>query len=190
MLTAQRVYAMLENKSLWETAVRCHELLAAEKIPHAVIGGVAVCLHGYRRNTVDLNKLVLREDAASIRHVLTDAGFKWDQKEVEFRSDSDIPVQFVLAGDKAGKGSEVVFPNPGEGRIHREIEGLPVLTLARLIEAKIACAEGDVRRAYKDLADVVELIVVNELNSSFARSLHKSLRPTFRDLVKRARGER
>lgn len=180
---------MLDNQSLWNTAVRCHELLAAAGIPHAIIGGVAVCLHGYQRNTADLDLLVRKEDTPAIRQVLTDAGFIWDGNQVEFRSESDIPVQFVLAGEKAGKGSEVSLPNPGEGRIVKEIEGLPVLTLSRLIESKIACGEGDLRRAYKDWADVVELIAVNELNSSFARYLHKSLRPTFRDLVRRAHGE-
>ncbi len=66
--------------------------------------------------------------------------------------------------------------------------GLPVLTLAKLIESKIACAEGNVRRAYKDFADVIELILANRLSSAFARYLHKPLRPTFRELVTRARG--
>lgn len=105
MPTAQRVYAMLENESLWETAVRCHELLAQAKIPHAVIGGVAVCLHGYQRNTIDLDLLVRKEDTPRIRQVLSDAGFAWDKKKVEFRSPSGIPVQFLLSGEKAGNGS-------------------------------------------------------------------------------------
>ena len=50
MFTAKKVYAMLENESLWEAATQCHQILAAAKIPHAVMGGVAVCLHGYQRN--------------------------------------------------------------------------------------------------------------------------------------------
>ena len=66
------------------------------------------------------------------------------------------------------------------------IEGLTVLTLARLIESKLACGEGSVRRTHKDFADVVELIVANELGRSFARHLHKSLRETFRELAARA----
>lgn len=188
MPTARRVYAMLENESLWDTAVQCHDLLAAAEIPHAILGGVAVCLHGYQRNTVDLDLLVRQEDASAIRQALNEAGFEWSEKDVEFRSPAGIPVQFLLAGDRAGKGSEVLLPNPGEPRIVRQIEGLPVLSLAKLIESKIACAEGNVRRAYKDLADVVELIAINRLNSAFARHLHKSLRPMFRDLVKRSRG--
>ena len=66
---------------------------------------------------------------------------------------------------------------------------MPVLTLAKLIESKIACGMGNLRRTHKDFADVVELIVVNKINSSFARFLHKSLRATYRELVRRSRGK-
>ena len=69
-----------------------------------------------------------------------------------------------------------------------EIEDLPVLTLAKLIESKIACGLGNIRRTHKDFADVVELIVENRLNSSLARYLHKSLRTTYRELVRKSRG--
>ena len=58
---------MVENESLWQAAARCHEVLAAAEIPHAVLGGVAVCLHGYQRNTVDVDVLVRRVDADAVR---------------------------------------------------------------------------------------------------------------------------
>lgn len=177
---------MLANESLWDTAQRCHTLLAGAQIPHAVLGGVAVCLHGYQRNTVDLDLLVRKEDAPRIQATLSGAGFAWDAERVEFTSQSGIPVQFLLAGDRAGKGSEVFLPDPGDENTTKTLEGLPVLTLARLIESKIACGEGNLRRTHKDFADVIELIAVNKLNSAFARYLHKSLRGTFRELVARA----
>lgn len=68
------------------------------------------------------------------------------------------------------------------------IEGLPAMSLARLIESKIACGEGNLRRTHKDFADVVELIAVHQLHGGFAGQLHKSVRGTFRRLVKHARG--
>lgn len=64
------------------------------------------------------------------------------------------------------------------------IEGLPVLSLAALIEAKIAYGEGDTRRMHRDFADVVELIAVHGLDGSFARHLHNVVRPRFRRLVR------
>jgi hypothetical protein len=180
---------MLENESLWETAVRCHAALAAAKIPHAVVGGVAVCLHGYQRNTVDLDLLVRKEDMPRIRQALTTADFYWDEIDAVFRRRGGSAIRFRWTLEPAGNGSKVSFPDLEDTGAVTEIEGLPVLTLAKLIESKIACAEGNLRRTHKDLADVVELIAVNKLSSSFARYLHKSLRPTFRELADRARGD-
>lgn len=178
---------MLENETLWEVAQTCHQLLEEAEIPHAIVGGVAVCLHGYPRNTVDLDLLVRGEDGQRLREVLKDAGFAWIPRDAEFRSESDIPVQFWIAGERAGKGSEIRLPDPDSARCVTIKEGLPVLSLARLIEAKLACGSGSLRRTHKDFADVVELIVANRLGAGFARFLHKSVRATYRELVSRTR---
>lgn len=167
--TAERTYRMLDNEILWQVTRRVHEILANLSIPHAIVGGVAVCLHGYRRNTVDLDLLVRSGDADSIHAALAAA--------------SGVAVQFVVSGEREGAGQEVRFPDPTEATT--SIEDLPVLTLAHLIQAKIACALGSPRRTHKDLADVVELIAVNRLDGSFARFLHKSLRKEYRALVRR-----
>ena len=60
-----------------------------------------------------------------------------------------------------------------------------MVRLSRLIEMKIACGIS-LRRTHKDFADVVELIAARNLDGSFARFLRKSLRPTFRQLVRNA----
>lgn len=190
MRTARKVYAMLENESLWQTAAECHAILARAKIPHAVMGGVAVCLHGYQRNTVDVDMLVRREDSPAVHECLTHEGFTWNEQDKEFNASSGIAIQFLLAGDRAGAGSEVNFPDPGDESAVTEIEGLPVLRLSKLIESKLACGTGNLRRTHKDFADVVELILQNRLDSSFARRLHKSLRATYRQLVRWSRGEK
>ena len=189
MLSAAKTYAMLGSSSLWETARRTHDVLDLAGIPHAILGGVAVGLHGYRRNTIDVDLLVRREDADSIRGALGDAGFVWNRVAKEFMSPSGVAVQFLTAGDRAGADSQVRLPDPADSATLTTIEGLPVLTLARLIESKIACGEGSARRTHKDFADVVELIAARRLNRSFARHLHRSLRNTFRELVLRARGD-
>ena len=187
MISARRAYAMLENETLWDVARHCHELLESAKIPHAVIGGVAVCLHGYQRNTVDLDLLVRSTDTVAIRALLEEAGFKWSEEQAEFRSPSGTPVQLLLAGERAGPGSEVRLSDPSDKAIVIEREGLAVVTLSRLIESKLACGLGSLRRTHKDFADVVELIVANRLGRSFARYLHRSVRETFLKLVINAR---
>lgn len=179
---------MLEQRSLWDTATRVHQLLSAQLIPHALVGGVAVCLHGYRRTTIDINSLVRSGDSQAVRSSLQSAGFEWEPVTKEFRGELEIPVQFLVAGERAGSGSEVQLPDPLEAENVVTIEGLPVITLARLIEAKIACGEGNLRRTHKDFADVVELIAHHQLGGEFARYLHKSVRRTFRQLTKNAQG--
>ena len=188
MVSVESTYAMLGNESLWDAAKTAHRLLDESRVAHAVLGGVAVCLHGYQRNTVDIDMIVRQEDVKTARIALEAAGWIWDEDRKECRSPSGVPVQFLLSGDPAGRGSEVKIPDPSEAAAVTEFEGLPALSLACLIETKIACGEGNLRRTHKDFADVVELIAAHDLSRSFARHLHKSVRRTFRELVLRARG--
>jgi hypothetical protein len=58
MVSAEKAYAMLGNESLWAVASRCHQILDHSSIPHSLRGGVAVCLHGYQRNTTDVVELI------------------------------------------------------------------------------------------------------------------------------------
>jgi len=179
---------MLENETLWELAERVHGLLQRVGIDHAIVGGVAVCLHGYQRNTVDLDLLVRPEDADALRSTLEREDLRWSPVDKEFRSSAGIAVQFVLAGESEGPGQAATFPSPSDPKHVTMIEGLPVLSLAQLIQSKLACGLGNLRRTHKDFADVVELIAVHHLDGSFARFLHKSVRKEFRELVRRAGG--
>ena len=188
MPTARQIYTMLENESLWKTTTKCHQLMAAARIPHAIMGGVAVCLHGYQRNTVDLDLLIRDHDFDQLRVTLEKEGCVWDAAKAEFRTASGIAILLLMVGDRAGRDSEARLPDPNDKRACTEIEGLPVLSLAKLIESKIACGLGNLRRTHKDYADVVELIDLHHLKSDFGRFLHKSLRPTFRQLVRTSRG--
>jgi hypothetical protein len=187
MITAARVYAMLGNQTLWHAAQHCHAVLSQADIAHAVIGGVAVCLHGYQRNTVDLDLLVRRDDTPGIHKAMENNGCQWRAATSEFLSPGGIPIHFVMAGDRAGNDSEVSLPDPLDSASVVELEGLPVLSLYRLIEAKIACGLGNLRRTHKDFADVVELIARHGLSRADARRLHRSVRKTFRELVLHAR---
>ena len=154
-MTARQAFHMLENETLWELADAFTALLA-QRIDHAIVGGVAVCLHGYRRNTVDLDLLVRPEDAAALRSTLEADGLRWDAAAKEFRSAGGAAVQFVLAGESEGPGQAATFPSPSDRKHVTTIEGLPVLSLAQLIQSKLACGLGNLRRTHKDFADVVQ----------------------------------
>lgn len=186
MSTAEKIYAMLGNENLWETAKACSQAMTDAGVAHAICGGVAVCLQGYQRNTTDVDFLIKSEDSIITRNALEQIGLTWNSDNGEFRSTSGIAVQFLLAGEKAGRGEEVKLPDPTDPTSHETIEGLPTLRLAKLIEVKIACGVSNLRRTHKDFADVVELIALRKLDSSFARFLHKSVRTTYKELARNA----
>lgn len=187
-LTARQVFHLLENETLWELVERVHRRLATEAIEHAIVGGVAVCLHGYQRNTVDLNLLVEPKETTALRSALAAEGIAWHPAAKEFRSAAGVPIQCVLAGEPEGTGQAARFPSPNDPKFITTIEGLPVLSPASLIQSKIACGLGNLRRTHRDFADVVELIALHDLDGSFARLLHKSVRKEFRALVRQAKG--
>ena len=74
---------MLGNETLWETARHCDAVLRDKGLPHAIVGGVAVCLHGYQRNTVDVDLLVRGADAQPIRETLEDVYLRTGVKQVD-----------------------------------------------------------------------------------------------------------
>ena len=186
MLLAKQVYHLLGNEDLWQTAEYCDSVLRREKLPYSICGGVAVCLHGYQRNTTDIDLVIRAEDRDAVSNSLIGAGFRWDEQTVEFRSESGIAVQCLISGEPAGKEAEVKIPEPiGDANVEIR-EGLCVVRLSRLIEMKLASGQGNLRRTHKDFADVVELIACRNLDGSFASLLHKSLRKTFRELVRNA----
>jgi hypothetical protein len=146
-------------------------------------------LHGYQRNTVDLDLVVQAGKSAAVRDVFQANGIVWSEDDHEFRKPGGVAIHFLVAGERAGKGSEVRFRDPADAGVAIELEGLPVLSLAALIESKIASGQANLRRTHKDLADVVELIALHNLGRDFARHLHKSVRAAFRQLVLHSRSE-
>src|SRR5438552_2898933 len=59
---------------VWGTLRRAHDALDAADVPHAVVGGLAVFLHGYRRMTTDVD--ILDKRFAARLHPLLRKDFK------------------------------------------------------------------------------------------------------------------
>jgi hypothetical protein len=157
------------------TARDVSRLLREQAIDGAVIGGVAVFLHGHRRLTVDVDVLV--SDTSRAAAALLDAGFVFDASQREFRRDAAV-VHLVPQSDS------------GLDRISvEEIDGVRSLPLHDLVAMKLRTGLAKVTRA-QDLADVIALIRVRELGSEYARQLPRDLQSEFRRLVKAVESER
>lgn len=73
--------------SLWRIVEQVHEILTDNSLCHVFAGDFAVCLHGYQRNTIDVDLLVRSNEAQTVREVLESSGWKWDtnQKQLVLR---------------------------------------------------------------------------------------------------------
>ncbi|MFN9375316.1 MAG: hypothetical protein ACK6D3_25870 [Planctomycetaceae bacterium] len=180
---------MLGSAAVWQTAEQCLALFHGAGIPHAILGGVAVSLHGDQRNTIDVDLLIQREQSAAVKQLLWNAGFSGNEQRRWFVGLNGVPVLFRIAHEPAGddRSVGVMLPDPSHEGEATEIERLQVLTLAPLLENELACGLGNLRRTHRDLVDVVELIAIHQLGSEFAARLHKRVRAEFRTLVQHAR---
>jgi hypothetical protein len=148
------------------------------QIVGAVIGGIAVLLHGYVRTTTDIDLFLPGplEDAAS---VLEGLGFVHDRGRREFVR-GGLPVHLV-------KLEQLGTPPAA----YLDIEGVATVSLPDLLAMKLRSGSKSILRAI-DLGDVIGLIRANGLSGSFASKLPKDVRPAFRKLIKAfdAEGER
>ena len=157
-------------------------------IPYAVCGGMAVNAHGYERTTTDVDVLLTAAGLAKFKaHAL---GLRWIEKFAGSRGVRDaerrVPIDFLLAGGIPGDGVPrgVEFPDPAVAAI--EINGKRFLTLARLIEMKLAAGLSLPQRL-QDHADVIALIRANHLGEHFAADLHTFVHERYIELWRSAR---
>jgi hypothetical protein len=152
-------------------------------IPFAVVGGIALFLHGYRRFTEDVDILVSREGLAEVHRQLEGRGYLPPFAGSKHLRDTElgVRVEFLTTGDFPGDGKPkpVAFPDPAAVRV--DLEGIPCLSLARLIELKLASGMTNPGRL-KDLADVQQVIRQLQLPQDFAQQLDAYVRDKYQEL--------
>jgi len=168
-----------------KTLRRLSERLAAESIPYAVLGGMALGEHGYVRMTDDVD--IILTPAGLDRFVKTCVGRGYvpafPGANRAFRdTETGVRVEILVSGEYPGDGKPkpVSFPEPDESSI--DVAGIRVLDLPRLVELKLASGMSAPDRL-RDLADVQELIRSVSLDDSFAERLDASVRAKFLELV-------
>jgi len=166
--------------------------LAAEAIPYAVVGGMALGEHGYVRMTDDIDVLVTREGLARFTKACSGRGYTRTHPGARrmFRdTETGVRVKFLVAGEFPGDGKPkpVSFPDPAD--CSAEVEGIRVVSLPRLIELKLALGMTAPDRL-RDLADCQELVRTEHLTTRFATQLDPSVRAKFRELVQLVRRAR
>jgi hypothetical protein len=172
-----------EKSAVQLTLRRVTRRLAELGIPYAVVGGMALFFHGYRRFTEDVDILVTPEGLKEVHDRLEGSGYvpPFAGSKHLRDADSGVRVEFLVAGDYPGDGKPkpVAFPDPAGSSI--EMDGICFLQLPKLIELKLASGMTNPGRL-NDLADVQSLIRVLGLPEDLANELNPFVQAKYREL--------
>ena len=158
--------------------------LDEERIPYALIDGLALAAHGFMRVTQEVDLLMTREGLESFKQKILGRGYvlAFSGAEKTFRdTETQVRIEILITGDYPGDGKPkpVSFPDPSI--LFTERGGMRVIPMETLIELKLASGMSAPHRL-RDLADVQDLITTLNLPLEFAESLDASVRETFRKL--------
>lgn len=171
-----------EKNQVHETLRRVTSRLNELGIPYAVVGGMAMFAHGFRRFTEDVDLLVTREAMNEILEKLEGLGYvRPSGTSTKLRdTQSGVRIEFLITGGFPGDGrpKPVSFPDPSDVSV--EIDGVRYIGLPTLVELKLA--SGTAAHRMKDLGDVQELIKTLKLPRDFAERIDASVRPKYVEL--------
>ena len=158
-----------------QTLRRLIKRLEKANIPHAVMGGMAVYAHGYRRLTDDVDVLLTRESFEEFKRRFVPKNYEPVPGRSRRFTDraNGVTVDVLLTGlyPGMGKPGPIAFPDPVS--VRQQINDMQYIDQLTLIQLKLAA------RRHQDFADVVNLIRANNLDESYLDRLHPSLRQDF-----------
>ena len=172
--------------AVYDTLRRLAQRLEDGSIPYALIGGMALISHGYRRFTEDVDILLTAEGLAAFREQCVGRGYvpAFVGAQKTFRDTlSNVKIEIITTGEYPGDGKPkpIAFPDPAQASIERE--GIRLIRLEKLIELKLASGLSAAHRL-RDLADVQDLIVNLSLPIELADRLDASVQDEYRRLWK------
>jgi hypothetical protein len=183
ILSESEAFFMKEGK-VHHTLKRLAQMLAAESIDYAIVGGMALNLLGYTRETVDVDILLTPHGLEQFHARLIGKGYilAFEGARKSFLdAQTRVKVEALITGEYPGDGrpKPVAFPEPEAVSVERD--GYRVISLEKLIELKLASGMTAPHRL-RDLADVQDLISTLNLPLELAKKLDDSVRKEYRRL--------
>ena len=166
------------------TLKRLAQMLEAESIPYAIVGGMALNLLGYIRETAHIDILLTTQGLEHFQERLVGKGYVpafTGARKSFLDAQTRVKVEVLVTGEYPGDGKPkpVVFPEPEAVSVERD--GYRVITLEKLIELKLASGMTAPHRL-RDLADVQDLIALLELPLGLEEHWDESVRKEYRRL--------
>ncbi|MBI4717587.1 MAG: nucleotidyltransferase family protein [Planctomycetes bacterium] len=173
----------MQVDAVYKTLRRLARRFEEQDIPYAVVDGLALVAHGYRRTTEDVDVLVTAEGLQAAHATLVGLGYRsaFEASRSLRDTQTGVRVEFVVTGEFPGDGKPkpVAFPDPSAAFV--DVEGIRYVSLPRLVELKLASGITNAGRL-RDLADVQELIRVLRPPADFAQALDPYVRAKYREL--------
>ncbi len=174
----------MQQSPVHDTMRRLAKAMNELQIPFAIAGAMAANAHGHKRTTADVDILIRPEDLQRFKERFS--GLGWVDKfegSKNFRdATNNVNVDALLVGNFPGDGlpKPVPFPPP-ETVSWTGADGLPYITLETLIELKLASGM-TAKHRLQDMADVIQLIRVNQLPLSYAEKLNPYVAAAYHEL--------
>jgi hypothetical protein len=158
--------------------------LVKAQIPYAVMGGLAVYAHGYRRFTDDVDVLLTLEGLAEFRRRFVPNNYEpvAGRRRRFIDKQNKVTVDLLVTGLHPGFTpftGPITFPDPDA--VRQEINSISYINFVTLIQLKLAA------RRHQDFGDVVNLIGANDVDESFLERLHPSVRQDFIECLEEKR---
>lgn len=152
-------------------------------VRYAIVGGMALFKHGFRRFTEDVDILVRKDDLKRIHQSLEGLGYQAVHKLSKHLRDTEngVRIEFLTTGDYPGDGKRRSFAFPDPEAVVNQADAIKYISLPGLVDLKLASGMTGADRM-KDLADVLELIKLLGLKANFAENLDPYVREKFREL--------
>jgi hypothetical protein len=172
-----------KDSAVHKALVKITKRLTDLGIPYAVVGGMAMFFHGYRRFTEDVDILVTKEGLKEIHEKLEGLGYvpRFEGSKHLRDAEFGVRIEFLVTGNYPGDGKPkpIAFPDPMEAAT--DINGISFLKLTSLLELKLASGMTGAGRL-KDLGDVQELIKTLDLPRDLGDQLHSFVREKYFEL--------
>jgi hypothetical protein len=154
-------------------------------IVYALVGGMALNAHRYRRTTEDVDFLLTEAglEAFRQRFVGKDYDVVPDRPRRFVDRSNQCKIDILVTGrfPGSGKPGPIAFPDPAQ--VSEVIDKYAVVNLPTLIELKLAA------HRWRDFADVVELIRIGQLDETFLAKLHPAVHQDFIECLEEKRRE-
>lgn len=166
-----------------ETLQRIAKRLDELNIPYAVVGGMALFAHGFRRYTEDVDILVTSDGLHRLHEELEGRGYIPPFTNSKHLRDTEthVKIEFLTTGGYPGDGKPkpVSFPDPDS--VAEVIDNVRYLRLPKLIELKLASGMTSAHRM-RDLSDVQDIIRMLRLPLEYGEQLNPYVRDKYQEL--------